>query len=61
MELKLADKIKAAVEVDGIIIIKTENSQVFESIEKEEAFFYIKSTNEPGREIKIRFSKTNET
>lgn len=61
MELKLADKIKAAVEVDGAVIIKMENSQVFESIEREEAFFYIKSTDETGKEIKIRFSKVNET
>lgn len=65
MELKLADKIKAAVEVDGVVLINMENSQVFESIENEEAFFYIKNTldepGKPGREIKIRFSKANET
>lgn len=61
MELKLQEKIRAAVEVDGILLISMENSQVFESIDKEEAFFYIVNTldepGKPGREIKIRFSK----
>jgi hypothetical protein len=61
MEVKLSDKVKAAVEVDGVVIINAENSQVYESIEKEEAFIYIKNTldepGKPGREIKIRFLK----
>lgn len=55
MELKLAEKIKAAVELNGEVIINMENSQVFENIGNEEAFFYIKSND--GKEIKIRFSK----
>ena len=54
-ELKLQDKVKAAVEVNGEVIINMENSQVFENIGAEEAFFYIKSND--GKEIKIRFSK----
>jgi hypothetical protein len=62
MEVKLTDKVKAAVEVDGVVIINMENSQVFESIGKEEAFIYIKNTldepGKPGREIKIRFLKS---
>lgn len=54
-ELKLQEKIKAAVEVDGTLIINMENSQVYESIGDQEAFFYIKSND--GKEIKIRFAK----
>jgi hypothetical protein len=61
MELKIADKIKAAVEVDGELLINLENSEVYESINKDEAFIYIKNTldepGKPGREIKIRFLK----
>lgn len=61
MEVKLHENIQAAVEVDGTLIINMENSQVFENIDKEEAFFYIKSTSDasgnPGKEIKIRFKK----
>lgn len=55
MELKLADKVKAAVELNGELIINMDNSSVYESIEKEEMFLYIKSTD--GKEIKIRFLK----
>ncbi len=54
-ELKLQEKVKAAVEVNGEVIINMENSQVFENIGDEEAFFYIKSND--GKEIKIRFTK----
>jgi hypothetical protein len=57
MELKLQDKIKAAVEVDGQVVINMENSLVYESIENEEAFIYIKS-KEGSKEIKIRFLKS---
>jgi len=56
MELKINDKIKAAVELDGEVIINMENSSVYESVGKEEAFIYIKS-KETGKEIKIRFLK----
>ena len=56
-ELKLVDKIKAAVEVDGQVIINMENSQVFENIGNEEAFLFIKSNDGKGKEIKIRFLK----
>jgi len=56
MELKLQEKIKAAVEINGEIIVNMENSLVFEHIGKDEAFFYIKSETE-GKEIKIRFLK----
>lgn len=55
MELKLAEKVKAAVELDGQVVINMDNSSVYESIEKEEMFLYIKSTD--GKEIKIRFLK----
>jgi len=59
MELKLNEKVQAAVEVDGQIIINMENSQVYESIDKEEAFIYIKSIIDPSttKEVKIRFLK----
>jgi hypothetical protein len=56
MELKINDKIKAAVELDGEVIINMENSSVYESIGKEEAFIYIKS-KETAKEIKVRFLK----
>jgi hypothetical protein len=56
MELKLSDKVKAAVEVDGQIVINIENSEVYENIGKEEAFLYIKSTID-NKQIKIRFLK----
>lgn len=55
MELKLAEKVKAAVELNGEVVINMDNSSVYESIEKEEMFLYIKSTD--GKEIKIRFLK----
>ena len=58
MELKLSEKVKAAVELNGEVVINMENSAVYESIEKEEAFIYIKSKTEEGKEIKIRFLKT---
>jgi len=54
-ELKLQEKVKAAVEVNSEVIINMENSQVFENIDNEEALFYIKSND--GKEIKIRFAK----
>ena len=64
MELKLNDKVKAAVEVDGVVVINMENCQVFENIEKEEAFIYIKNSldesGKPGKEIKIRFLKSEQ-
>jgi hypothetical protein len=55
MELKLQEKIKAAVELNGEVIINMENSSVYENIGTEEMFLYIKSTD--GKEIKIRFLK----
>lgn len=55
MELKIAEKIKAAVELNGEVIINMENSSVYENIGTEEMFLYIKSTD--GKEIKIRFMK----
>jgi len=56
MELKLTEKVKAAVEVDGQVIINMENSTVFENIGKDEAFLFIKSND--GKEVKIRFLKS---
>jgi len=56
--MKLEKDIKAAVEIDGQVVISMENSQVFQNIGKEEAFLYIKSTD--GKEVKVRFLK-NET
>jgi hypothetical protein len=55
MELKLQEKIKAAIEIDGNIIINMENSQVFAHIADDQAFFYIKSND--GKEVKLRFIK----
>jgi hypothetical protein len=58
MQLKFNEKVKAAVEVDGQIIINMENSQVYESIENEEAFIYIKTIDpSTNKEVKIRFLK----
>ena len=57
MELKLQDKIRAAVEVDGQIVINIENSVVYESIEDKEAYLYIKAVD-GTKEIKIRFLKS---
>ena len=61
MEVKLQEKIKAAVEINGQLFIDFSNSLVYENIGKEEAFIYIKtvpdvSTGE-SKEIKIRFLK----
>jgi hypothetical protein len=62
MELKLQPNVKAAVELDGQIIINIDNSVVYENIGKEEAFLYIKTlTEDPNKEIKIRFLKNKET
>ena len=57
MELKLSDKVKAAVEVNGQAVINVDNSVVYESIGDEEAYIYIKSTTGDNKEIKIRFLK----
>jgi hypothetical protein len=61
MEVKQNEKVKAAVEINGQVIINMENSQVFETINKEEAFFYISSVPDPStgevNSVKIRFLK----
>lgn len=61
MELKLNEKVKAAVEVDGQVIINMENSQVYETIGTDEAYVYITTIPDPStgefRSIKIRFLK----
>ena len=56
MELKLSDKITAAVEIDGRSVVGFGDSQVYESIGSEEAFIYIRSASD-GREVKIKFTK----
>jgi hypothetical protein len=56
MELKLQPEIRAAVEIDGTLAIDFNNSMVYENIDKEEAFFYIK-TPDDSKQIKIRFVK----
>ena len=61
MELKLQEKVKAAVEINGELLINFDNCLVYENINKEEAFFYIKTIPDPStgicKEIKIRFIK----
>jgi len=57
MEVKLQEKVKAAVEIDGQLFVNFENSAVYEHISNEEAFIYIKSVVD-NKEIKIRFLKT---
>lgn len=59
MELKLQPEIKAAVEIDGTLIIDFNNSVVYETIEGEEAFFYIK-TPDDSKQIKVRFVKAKQ-
>lgn len=59
MELKIADKVKAAVEIDNQLIVGLDNSVVFENIGDNEAFIFIKSTVD-NKEIKIRFLKKTE-
>lgn len=55
------EKVKATVEVDGIEIINMENSIVYETIRKDEAYIYIATNLDPStggfRSIKIRFLK----
>jgi len=56
MELKLQENIKAAVEVDGEVIINMENSTVyFDNSVDEDMYLYIKSSE--GKEIKVRLAK----
>ena len=61
MEVKLREKIKAAVEIDGQLFIDFSSSLVYENIGKEEAFIYVKSIPDTStgisKEIKIRFLK----
>lgn len=59
MELKLQPNIKAAVEIDGVLTIDFNNSVVYETIENEEAFFYIK-TPDDSKQVKIRFVKVTQ-
>ena len=56
MELKLQPEIKAAIDVDGSLIIDFNNSMVYENIENEEAFLFVKSLDD-SKQIKIRFIK----
>ena len=56
MQLKINENIKAAVEVNGALIINIENSTVYDNIENNEAYIYIRAYD--GTEIKIRFVKT---
>lgn len=56
MELKLQPDIRAAVEIDGVVSIDFANSLVYEKIENEEAFFYIKNADD-SKQIKIKFLK----
>lgn len=57
MELKIADKILAAVEVNGELVVNFENSVVYENIGEDEAFLYIRSNAPEGKEVKMRFVK----
>jgi hypothetical protein len=61
MEVKQNKKVKASVEVNGQVIINMENSQVFETIEKDEAYIYITNAPDPSTgdfsSVKIRFLK----
>jgi hypothetical protein len=58
MELKLSDKVAAAIEINNEPFLNFENSVVYENIEKNEAFLYIKSADPSiNKEAKIRFLK----
>lgn len=56
MEVKIAQNVMAAVEIDGELIANFDNSATYESISDNEAFFYIKNLTN-NKEIKIRFLK----
>jgi hypothetical protein len=53
MELKLQENVKAAIEVDGVIVTSLDNSTVYANWEANEGFIQVKSTD--GKEVKIRF------
>jgi len=55
MELKLQDNIKAVVELDGNVVISSEDCMVYENIEDNDAYIFIK--NSAGKELKIHFTK----
>jgi len=59
MEVKLSDKIVAAVEINGELLINFDNCLVYENIGTEDAFLYIKSVSD-NKEVKIRFLKKPE-
>ena len=55
MELKLNPDIRAAVQINNETIVNLDNSLVYESIDYNEAYIFIRSAD--GKEIKIRFVK----
>lgn len=57
MELKYNEKITASVEIDDNIIISPDDCTVYEKIENDQAFIYIKNSSD--KKIKIKFSKKN--
>ena len=59
MKLNLEKDVKAAVEINNVKFIEADNSVLYQSIENNEIFLYIRSNNE-SKEIKIRITKFEE-
>lgn len=56
MKLKFEEGVKVAVEVDGNPFITMQEGLLFEQIEDDKAFLYIKTEDEK-KQIKIRIEK----
>jgi len=56
MQLKLQKDVCASVEINNEIIINAEESLVYENINSDQAFLYIKDKNE-NKKIKIHIKK----
>lgn len=57
MKLTLEKDMKTAIEINGVKFIEAENSTLYQNIENNEIFLYIKSNNE-NKELKIRIIKS---
>jgi len=56
MKLKFEEDLKVAVEVDGKPFITMEEGMLYEQVEKDSAYLYIKTEDEK-KQIKIRIEK----
>ena len=60
MKLTLEKDVKIAVEVNGEIFVGEETGVLYQFIDKDVVFLYVKSSNDEKKEIKIKITKKEE-